>query len=97
METSGFTETQLQVREAVFKICEEFPDEYWAEKDEKGEYPHELHAAMAKDGWIGIALPEELGGAGLGLGEAVVLLQTISEYVPLLLSHDSYICNHDSG
>ena len=55
--------------------------EYWAQHDESGEYPHELHAALAKDGWIGIALPEELGGAGLGISEATMMLHTISESV----------------
>jgi acyl-CoA dehydrogenase len=42
-----------------------------------------LHAALAKDGWIGIALPEELGGAGLGISEATMMLHTISEFVNL--------------
>ena len=100
METSGFSDTQLQVREAIAKICSNFPDvsselrtpvqlyrrldwsdiqEYWAAHDESGEYPHELHAALAKDGWIGIALPEDLGGSGLGISEATMMLQTISE------------------
>lgn len=55
--------------------------EYWAEHDESGEYPHELHAALSKDGWIGIALPEELGGAGLGISEATVMLQAIAQLV----------------
>ena len=67
------------VREAVSRICSAFPDEWWAERDESGEYPHELHAALAKDGWIGIALPESLGGAGLGISEATIMLQTISQ------------------
>jgi len=79
METSGFTETQVQVREAVAKICSGFPDEYWAAHDESGEYPHGLHTALSKDGWIGIALPEDLGGSGLGISEATIMLQTISE------------------
>lgn len=79
METSCFTSEQLTVREAISKICSNFPDEYWARHDESGEYPHELHAALAKDGWIGIALPEELGGAGLGISEATMMLHTISE------------------
>ncbi|KAF2840234.1 acyl-CoA dehydrogenase NM domain-like protein [Patellaria atrata CBS 101060] len=79
MEMSGFTEDQLSVREAITKICSNFPDEYWAERDESGEYPHELHAALAKDGWIGIALPEELGGANLGISEATMMMHTISE------------------
>lgn len=79
MEMSGFSDTQLQVRDSVSKICANYPDEYWAERDRTGEYPHDLHAALAKDGWIGIALPEELGGAGLGISEATMMLHTISE------------------
>ncbi|KAF2193827.1 acyl-CoA dehydrogenase NM domain-like protein [Zopfia rhizophila CBS 207.26] len=79
METSGFTPEQLDVREAVSKICSKYPDEYWAQHDESGEYPHDLHADLAKDGWIGIALPEELGGAGLGISEATMMLHTIAE------------------
>ncbi|KKZ61876.1 acyl-CoA dehydrogenase [[Emmonsia] crescens] len=79
MELSCFSQNQLMVRDAIAKICSKFPDEYWAERDETGEYPHELHAALAKDGWIGIALPEELGGAGLGISEATMMLQTIAQ------------------
>ena len=79
MELTGFSQEQLDVREAVGKICSKFPDDYWAERDESGVYPHELHAALAKDGWIGIALPEDLGGAGLGISEATMMLQTISQ------------------
>ena len=79
MELTGFSQEQLDVREAVSKICSNFPDKYWAKRDETGEYPHELHAALAKDGWIGIALPEDLGGAGLGISEATMMLQTISQ------------------
>ncbi|PVH98989.1 acyl-CoA dehydrogenase NM domain-like protein [Periconia macrospinosa] len=76
---SGFTQNQLDVREAVAKICSNYPDEYWMEHDNTGEYPHELHRDLAQDGWIGIALPEELGGAGLGISEATMMLHTIAE------------------
>ena len=79
MELTGFSQEQLNLREAVAKICSQFPDEYWARHDESGVYPHELHVALAKDGWIGIALPEDLGGAGLGISEATMMLQTISQ------------------
>ncbi|KAL1977313.1 hypothetical protein VTN31DRAFT_172 [Thermomyces dupontii] len=79
MDTSIFTENQLMVKDAISKICSQFPDEYWAERDETGEYPHELHAELAKAGWIGIALPEELGGAGLGISEATIMMQTIAQ------------------
>jgi len=79
MEMSGFSEEQLTVRDAIGKICSNFSDDYWMEHDQKEIYPHELHAALAKDGWIGIALPEELGGGGLGISEATMMMQTISE------------------
>ncbi|KAK6440833.1 hypothetical protein LTR95_002934 [Oleoguttula sp. CCFEE 5521] len=79
METSGFSPEQLTVRDAILKICSNFSDDYWMEHDQTETYPHELHAALAKDGWIGIALPEELGGAGLGISEATMMLQSIAE------------------
>ncbi|KAI7281965.1 acyl-CoA dehydrogenase [Hortaea werneckii] len=79
METSGFTDEQLTVRDAIFKICENFKDDYWMERDQTETYPHELHAALAKDGWLGIALPESLGGSGLGISEATMMLQSIAE------------------
>jgi len=79
MEMTGFTEEQLTVREAIQKVCAGFPEEYWAQKDEEQRYPHDFHAALAKDGWIGIALPEDIGGGGLGILEATMMLHTISE------------------
>lgn len=79
METTGFTENQLMVREAIGAICSQFPNTYWQEHDQKEEDPRDFHAALAKGGWLGIALPEELGGAGLGISEAVMMMQTITE------------------
>ncbi|OTA76295.1 hypothetical protein M434DRAFT_38869 [Hypoxylon sp. CO27-5] len=79
METTGFTENQLMVREAISAICSQFPNTYWQEHDQKEEDPQDFHTALAKGGWLGIALPEELGGAGLGISEAVMMMQTITE------------------
>jgi acyl-CoA dehydrogenase len=79
METSGFSNTQMTVREAVRQLCSQFPNTYWQEHDENGEDPAQFHAALAKGGWLGIALPEALGGSGLGISEAVMMLQTIAE------------------
>ncbi|KAH7037813.1 acyl-CoA dehydrogenase/oxidase [Microdochium trichocladiopsis] len=79
METTGFTENQLTVREAVGAVCAQFPNTYWQEKDRKEEDPSEFHAALARDGWLGIALPESLGGSGLGISEATMMMQTIAE------------------
>ncbi|KAK4185721.1 putative acyl-CoA dehydrogenase [Podospora australis] len=79
MSTAGFTETQLTVREAVSQVCAKFPNTYWQERDQNEQDPQEFHAALAKDGWLGIALPESLGGAGLGISEATMMMQTIAE------------------
>ena len=67
MELTGFTDEQLTVRDAVANICVNFPNTYWQECDQNEKDPKEFHAALAKDGWLGIALPEEFGGAGLGM------------------------------
>lgn len=79
METTGFTDTQLTVRDAVAAICSQFPNSYWQDRDQREEDPKEFHAALARDGWLGIALPESLGGAGLGIAEATMMMQTITE------------------
>lgn len=79
MATAGFTSTQLTVRDAIAQICSRFPNSYWRERDLSEQDPTDFHAALAKDGWLGIALPEELGGAGLGIAEATIMMQTIAE------------------
>jgi acyl-CoA dehydrogenase len=70
---------QQQIRDEVLKLCARFDDAYWLEKDRTGDFPHELHAALAEAGWLGIAMPEEYGGANLGITEAVVLMQAVAE------------------
>jgi len=75
----AFTEEQEKIREAIARICARFDDAYWLKKDKAGGFPTELHQALAQDGWLGIAMPEEVGGAGLGITEAAVMMQTISE------------------
>jgi acyl-CoA dehydrogenase len=79
METTGFTEEQLTVREALGAVCSQFPNTYWRERDDTATDPKEFHAALAKDGWLGIALPEAYGGSGLGISEATMMMQTIAE------------------
>ncbi|MFZ1909821.1 MAG: acyl-CoA dehydrogenase family protein [Burkholderiales bacterium] len=75
----GSSPEQDAIREAIDKICARFPDEYWLKKDKEGGFPSELHQALAKDGWLGIAMPEEYGGSGLGITEAAVMMQAIAE------------------
>ncbi|HUJ86859.1 MAG TPA: acyl-CoA dehydrogenase family protein [Burkholderiales bacterium] len=75
----GFSPEQDAIREAIGKICARFADEYWLKKDKQGGFPSELHQALARDGWLGIAMPEEYGGSGLGITEAAVMMQAIAE------------------
>jgi acyl-CoA dehydrogenase len=70
---------QQEIRTAVLRLCERFGDDYWLKKDEDGGFPHEFHRAMAAAGWLGVAMPPEYGGSGLGISEAAVLMQAIAE------------------
>ncbi|KAL4919261.1 acyl-CoA dehydrogenase/oxidase [Aspergillus aurantiobrunneus] len=79
MDLTGFSDNQLTVRDAISSICANFPNSYWQECDQLERDPKEFHAALAKDGWLGIALPEEIGGAGLGISEATMMMQTITQ------------------
>ena len=71
------TDERRQIVDNVKRICERFDDEFWLEKENKHEFPHEFHAAMAEAGWLGITMPEEYGGANLGVTDAALLMQTI--------------------
>ena len=75
----SLTQEQQQIRDSIRKLCAPFDDAYWLEKDRSGDFPHELHAALAEAGWLGIAMPEEHGRAGLGITEAVMMMQAIAE------------------
>lgn len=75
----AFTDDQLDIREAVLKHCSQFSEDYWLEKDRSGEWPVEFHKAMAEAGWLGIAMPESVGGAGLGITEAAIMMQAVAE------------------
>ncbi len=75
----GFNDHQLAIREAVARTCSAFPEAYWLQRDEDGVFPEAFYAAMARDGWLGIAIPEAYGGSGLGVAEAALLMQTIAE------------------
>src|SRR5438309_5329763 len=66
------------IRDAITRGCVRFGEDYWLEHDRTGVFPHELHAALAADGWLGIAMPEQYGGAGLGITEAALMMQTIA-------------------
>lgn len=61
------TPDQQKIRDAAFRIASKFGPEYWLERDRKGGFPEEFYRACADDGWLGIAMPEAYGGAGLGI------------------------------
>lgn len=72
-----FTDEQEMIRKNVRQIAGRFDLEYWREHDKSGEYPHEFFNAFAEAGWLGIAIPEAYGGAGLGILDACLLLHEI--------------------
>lgn len=73
------TVEQRQIREAVLELCKRFDEHYWLDRDSSGEFPEDFCRALADAGFIGIAVPEEYGGSGLGVIEAALVLQAISE------------------
>jgi len=72
------TQDHEDIRRGVRDLCRRFPDEYWADHDERGEFPEDFYAAFAEAGWLGIAIPEEYGGGGLGILEASLLLEEVA-------------------
>jgi acyl-CoA dehydrogenase len=73
-----FTPEQEAIRDAVAKVCADFDLDYWLKKDREGGFPLDFHGALARAGWLGIAMPQDYGGAGLGITEAALMMQTVS-------------------
>jgi acyl-CoA dehydrogenase len=72
------TPEQEAIRAAVAGICARFDEAYWLAKDESGDFPHELHAALAEAGYLGICIPAEYGGSGCGIAEAAVMMEAVA-------------------
>jgi acyl-CoA dehydrogenase len=70
---------QEAIRAAVGKICARFGDDYWLAKDRDGGFPDDFHRAFADAGWLGVCIPPEYGGSGLGVMEAALMMQSIAE------------------
>ena len=66
------------IQEAIERICRDFDASYWLRKDLEGGFPSDFHQAMAHAGWLGIAMPQAYGGAGLGISEAAIMMQAIA-------------------
>ncbi len=74
----ALTDNQRSIDQAVRRVCARFDDAYWLEHDRTGEFPSEFRQAMVEGGWLGIAMPEQYGGAGLGITEAAVLMHAVA-------------------
>lgn len=75
----ALTSDQQNIRDAVLKHCAQFSDDDWLTLDNEARFPTEFHRSMADAGWLGIAMPEAVGGAGLGLTEAAIMMQAVAE------------------
>ncbi|MBK3565150.1 acyl-CoA dehydrogenase family protein [Streptomyces sp. MBT62] len=72
------TEDQETIRKSVAGLLRDFDDQYWMEKDQAHEFPTEFYETVAGGGWLGITIPEEYGGHGLGITEASLLLEEVA-------------------
>ncbi len=74
----ALTPEHEQIKDAIERACAPFDADYWLRHDHEGGFPEDFHRALAESGWLGIAMPEEYGGAGLGISEAALMMHTIS-------------------
>ena len=79
MSAFWLSDEQQAIRASVARVCADFDAEYWRRTDDTGDFPEAFVAAMAAGGWLGTAMPTELGGAGLGLTEAAIMMQAVAE------------------
>ena len=75
----SLTMDQRAILDSVVALCADFDLDYWRRRDVDGGFPHDFHAAIAQAGYLGVAMPAEYGGSGLGMTEAVLVLQTIAQ------------------
>ena len=75
----NLNENEQTIRATTLKLASEFNDDYWLEKDKVGGFPEDFYSKFAEDGWLGIAMPEKYGGAGLGITEASLMMQAVAE------------------
>ncbi|MBK0866773.1 acyl-CoA/acyl-ACP dehydrogenase [Saccharopolyspora sp. HNM0986] len=71
-------EVHDDIRSAVRALCAKFSDDYWMEHDQSQEFPWEFYEAVVKGGWLGLTVPTEYGGGGLGVTEAAIVEQEIA-------------------
>src|SRR5580698_8732132 len=72
------SDSQKEIRDAVSALCARFGNDYWRQCDEKGAYPQEFVKTLSEAGWLAALIPQEYGGAGLGMLEASLILEEIN-------------------
>ena len=75
----NLTGNQVQISDEIQRLCQRFDDTYWLERETTATFPHAFFDALAEGNWLGIAMPEAYGGAGLGIVEASLMMQAIAE------------------
>jgi len=75
----SLNEDHRAIQDGVAKICSAFGDDYWTECDSAPRFPHEFHKAMADAGYLGITMPLEIGGSGLGVTEAAIMMHQVAK------------------
>jgi acyl-CoA dehydrogenase len=73
------SDEQEAIREGVGRVMSNYKDDYWLKTDDTGIFPEDFLRDMAAGGWLGVAMPENVGGAGLGLTEAAIVMQTVAQ------------------
>ena len=75
----NLNQTQLSIIDSVQNIMKNFDDDYWLQCDKENKFPHKFYEEIANGGWLGICMPKEFGGTALGVSEASIFMQKISE------------------
>src|SRR5258706_1991796 len=73
----ALTESQELIKKEVGALARTFSLDYWLDKDDRAEYPSDFVKAFADNGWLGITIPEEYGGAGLGGPQGAPILPQV--------------------
>src|ERR1035438_9585969 len=77
-ETQSTVEEKQAIRQSVRELCKDFPDTYWRKIDKAEAYPDEFVKTLTSSGYLAALIPEEYGGAGLGIAEAGIILEEIN-------------------
>ncbi|MBM3490015.1 MAG: acyl-CoA dehydrogenase [Alphaproteobacteria bacterium] len=75
----SLTAEQQSIRDSITKLCAKYDADYWLRRDDEGGFPDDFVADLAAGGWLGIAMPPEYGGSGLGVTEAALMMQAIAQ------------------